>query len=75
MRCPRCNSTVGRPAREGGLVFKALRYLRVDRDGIPVAPCPQCRSELVVPSGTATRLVLYRSRTSGSALGNSQPKS
>ena len=75
MRCPNCNSTVGKPAVEGGVILKSLPYLRIDRNGIPIAPCPQCRVELMVPSGTRTRLVLYRSTTSGSGSGNSPPTS
>jgi len=75
MRCPNCNSTVGKPAVEGGVILKSLRYLRVDRNGIPIAPCPQCRAELMVPSGARTRLVLYRSRISGSGSESSPPPS
>ena len=75
MRCPNCNSTVGKPAVEGGLILKSLRYLRVDRNGIPIAPCPQCRAELVVPTTTRTRLVLYRSPTSGIGSGSNPPPS
>ena len=75
MRCPNCQSLIGKPAREGGVVLKALRYLRVDRDGTPIAPCPQCRAELLVPSGARTRLVLYRSRSSGGEAGSNPPRS
>lgn len=57
MQCPACHITIAKVAREGGVIIRKPRYVRLTSDGKLLLGCPECRTELQSLRG---RLVLFR---------------